>query len=55
MLMIVIMIISQLSGKGKDDVKGISLTKELFKTTATFNIVAFVICIITAVLYALFW
>ncbi|UXP30697.1 sodium/sugar symporter [Reichenbachiella agarivorans] len=53
--MIVIMIISQLTGGGKDDPKGIDLSKGLFKTNPTFNISAFVICLLTAVLYALFW
>jgi len=52
---VVILIVSQLTGNGKDDEKGIELTKGLFKTSAGFNISAFAICIITAVLYALFW
>ncbi|MEO9804159.1 MAG: sodium/sugar symporter [Reichenbachiella sp.] len=53
--MIVIAVISQVSGGGTDDPKGIELHKGLFKTSPTFNISAFAICIITAVLYALFW
>lgn len=53
--MIVIMIISQFTGKGEDDPKGIDLGGGLFNTSPQFNIAAFVICIITAVLYALFW
>lgn len=53
--MVVIVIISNITGKGQDDPKGIPLTKDLFKTSPIFNISAFVICILTAVLYALFW
>ncbi|MFY0627922.1 MAG: sodium/sugar symporter [Reichenbachiella sp.] len=53
--MIVIMIISQMTGKGANDEKGIDLGGSLFKTSPTFNIAAFAICIITAVLYGLFW
>lgn len=53
--MVVIMIISQISGKGQEDPKGITLGKDLFKTSPIFNISAFVICLLTAILYALFW
>ncbi|MCV9389405.1 sodium/sugar symporter [Reichenbachiella ulvae] len=53
--MIVIAIISQVTGKGQEDPKGIEITKDLFKTSPTFNISAFVICLLTAILYALFW
>ena len=53
--MVVIFIISGITGKGKDDAKGIDLSGDLFKTSPVFNISAFAICIITAVLYALFW
>lgn len=53
--MIVILVISQITGKGEDDAKGIELGGGLFKTSPTFNVSAFAICIITAVLYALFW
>jgi SSS family solute:Na+ symporter len=38
-----------------DDPKGISLTARLFKTDSVFNISAYIIIIILAVLYALFW
>jgi len=38
-----------------DDPKGISLTAKLFKTDSVFNISAYIIIIILAVLYALFW
>ncbi len=53
--MVVIIIVSQITGKGKDDEKGIDLSGGLFKTSARFNISAFAISIITAILYALFW
>jgi len=53
--MLVIVLISYLQNKGADDERGISLTKDLFKTSPTFNIGAFIVCIITAVLYCLFW
>ena len=45
--------ISQLDGKG-DNPKAIILSKELFATSTTFNISAFVVLIITAALYAFF-
>jgi SSS family solute:Na+ symporter len=38
-----------------DDPKGISLTAKLFKTDPVFNISSYIIIIILAVLYALFW
>ncbi len=53
--MIVIIIVSQITGKGAEDPKGIKLGKGYFNTSSKFNIAAFAICLITAVLYALFW
>jgi len=53
--MLIIVIISQIEGKGSDDGKGIVISRDLFNTSPLFNILAFVICVITAVLYALFW
>ncbi len=53
--MIIIIIISYQTGKGVDDPKGIKLHKGLFTTSPAFNISAFIICILTAVLYAVFW
>lgn len=53
--MIIIIVLSYLQNKGADDSKGIVITKELFKTTPLFNVGAMVVCIITAVLYTLFW
>jgi SSS family solute:Na+ symporter len=49
------MLISYLQNKGADDEKGIPLTKELFSTSPLFNIGAFIVCLITALLYCLFW
>ncbi len=51
----IILLISQIEGKGRKDEKGILLKKDLFKTGPVFNIGAFVICIILVVLYAVFW
>ena len=51
----IIMIISHIEGGGKIDEKGIPLEKSLFKTSPVFNISAFVVLLICAVLYAVFW
>ncbi|MDG1729934.1 MAG: sodium/sugar symporter [Algibacter sp.] len=53
--MLVIIIISYLQNKGKEDEKGIPLSKELFKTSPLFNIGSIIVCIVTATLYCLFW
>jgi len=53
--MIVIAIVSWTQNKGKDDEKGIPLTKGLFKTSPEFNIGAFAVMIILVALYAAFW
>ncbi|WP_179021765.1 sodium/sugar symporter [Winogradskyella forsetii] len=53
--MAIIMVLSHLQNKGADDSKGITITDGLFKTSALFNIGSIVICILLAVLYALFW
>ncbi|MFB9052713.1 sodium/sugar symporter [Formosa undariae] len=53
--MLVIIVMSYIQNKGADDEKGITLSKELFKTSPLFNIGSFIICIITAALYCLFW
>lgn len=51
----VIAILSYLQHKGADDKKGIPITKALFKTSPLFNIGAFVILLILAALYSMFW
>jgi len=53
--MIVIAIVSWTQNKGKDDEKGIPLSKALFKTSPEFNIGAFAVMIILVALYAAFW
>jgi len=53
--MIVIVLVSLFQHKGKDDEKGIPLSKELFKTSPLFNIGAFAVMIILVALYAVFW
>ena len=50
----VIYIISGIENKG-DDPKGITLSKKLFETDKAFNLAAFTVLLITALLYALFW
>ena len=50
----IIFAISYLEGN-KDNPKGISIGKELFKTSSSFNISAMVICLVTAFLYAFLW
>lgn len=53
--MMVIIISSLVQHKGKDDDKGIPITKQLFKTSPLFNIGAFAVMLILVVLYATFW
>ena len=53
--MVVIIITSLVQHKGKDDEKGIPITKELFKTSPLFNIGAFAVMLILVALYTLFW
>ena len=52
---LVIVAVSLLQHKGKDDDKAIPIGKDLFKTSPEFNIGAFVVMIILVVLYSLFW
>ncbi|PIF01064.1 MAG: sodium/glucose cotransporter [Maribacter sp.] len=53
--MIVIITVSLMQHNGKNDEKGIPLTKALFKTSPTFNIGSFAVMLILVVLYSLFW
>lgn len=53
--MAIIMLLSWLQNKGAEDSKGFVVTKETFRTSATFNISAFAIMIILVFLYAKFW
>jgi SSS family solute:Na+ symporter len=54
-VVIIIALISLLERKGRNDEKGIPLKKSMFATSARFNISAFVICLVLAALYAIFW
>ncbi|RXP46475.1 sodium/glucose cotransporter [Lutibacter sp. HS1-25] len=53
--MVVIVIVSLIQHKGKDDEKAIEVTKELFKTSPLFNIGSFAIMLILVALYSIFW
>ncbi len=53
--MIVIALVSYFQHKGKDDEKGIEISKELFKTSPLFNIGSFAVMLILVALYAIFW
>lgn len=53
--MLVIIMVSLLQNKGKEDEKGIPFSKGLFKTSPKFNIGSFAVMIILAALYAIFW
>ncbi|MDR1273475.1 MAG: sodium/sugar symporter [Odoribacteraceae bacterium] len=50
-----IVLVSLSSSKGGDDEKGITFSDGLFKTSRAFNISAYVICILLAVIYVVFW
>ena len=52
---LIIVVISQIEGKGQDNDKSIPLKKSFFATDPVFNIGAFVVCILLAVLYTVFW
>lgn len=51
----IIILLSYLQNNGKNDKHGIFFSEKLFHTTPLFNIGSFVICIVLAVLYAIFW
>jgi SSS family solute:Na+ symporter len=53
--MVIIAGVSMTTSKDVDDPKGIPLTAETFTTGSVFNISAYAIIIILAVLYAVFW
>ncbi len=53
--MLVITLVSYFQHKGKDDEKGIEISKELFKTSPLFNIGSFAVMIVLVALYAIFW
>ena len=53
--MAVIILVSWMENKGKDDSKAIELNNGIFKTSPLFNIGAFATLIILTVVYTLFW
>jgi SSS family solute:Na+ symporter len=53
--MIIIVLVSLVQHKGKDDEKGILISKKSFKTSPLFNIGSFAIMIILTAIYAVFW
>lgn len=53
--LVIIAMISLTQSKSDDDPKGIKLTAETFKTEDAFNISAYIILLILALLYAVFW
>ena len=50
-----IAMVSLSSNPADDDAKGLVLTKEMFRTDKTFNICAYIICIILAAIYVFMW
>jgi len=50
-----IVLVSHFQAKGKDDFKGIKITKKVFITSQLFNIGSFLIMLILTIIYALFW
>ncbi|MBE0676408.1 MAG: sodium/sugar symporter [Bacteroidales bacterium] len=53
--MAIIVMVSLSTNRNVDDEKGIPLTAATFKTSGSFNISAYIICIILALLYTIFW
>jgi SSS family solute:Na+ symporter len=52
---VIILFVSLTSGNGDDDKKAIPLLKETFETGKVFNILAYVMLVILAILYTVFW
>lgn len=50
-----IALVSYLDNKGKDDSKGIALSRQLFETSQSFNISSLVLIVILVFLYVVFW
>jgi len=55
LVVLTIVVASLIQHNGKNDDKGIPITKQMFKTSPTFNIGAFAVMIILVALYAMFW
>lgn len=52
---LVIALVSYFTGKGVNDQKAIQINGDTFSTTSSFNIASFVILMLIAVIYAMFW
>ena len=52
---LIMVVISYIENKGADHEKGISLSRKFFATQPSFNISAFVVMLVLALLYAIFW
>jgi len=52
---LIMVVISHIETRGLNDKKAINIKKGMFATDPVFNISAFVICIILALLYTVFW
>ncbi|MDR2130970.1 MAG: sodium/sugar symporter [Odoribacteraceae bacterium] len=50
-----IVLVSLSSSRGADDPKGIVFTDGMFKTPRSFNISAYIVCILLAAIYVIFW
>ncbi|MFR9562803.1 MAG: sodium/sugar symporter [Rikenellaceae bacterium] len=55
MTIAIIFMVSLTSNKDNDDPKAIDLSYDMFQTDKVFNVGAYAICIILAVIYAVFW
>ena len=53
--MALIILLSLARCKNDDDVRAIHLTSEVFRTDHTFKILAYTVCILLVVIYAVFW
>ena len=53
--MLIIALVSKIEHKNKDDIKGILLEKNIFKTSSVFNAGAFALMLMLTALYAVFW
>ncbi len=53
--MAIILMVSLTTAAGDDNPKGIPLLKETFKTPKAFNVAAYIIMVLLAVLYTVFW
>ena len=53
--MAIIVMVSLSTCEGEDDVRGIPLVANMFKTQRDFHIAAYAICVLLVVIYAVFW